>query len=307
MKTVEVPGKPVRALEITVALAGRRVGLCGFDLVEAETISGIFRGIRSLAMPLDERLLPDSAGICDALIIKLNGLRAEALRVAAASHVPVLVIGSSEAILEGVGGAYRWPRDFINDPWSEAELLVRLFRLFESGGSTADVGERESRSEPLVLLADDDSELIALVEITLHNDGIQCRTADNGLAALRMARELLPDLILLDIRMPAMDGFEVLETIRRDPSLQTIPVVLFTGCDDPADVMRGSKLRADDYLGKPVSPNLLLNRVKRLLSSRAGGSRRWSRSLPGNVGSHERVSKRWIASGQFPSEAVRSL
>ena len=292
-------------MEITVALAGRRIGLCGFDAVEAERISGIFHGIRALAMHFDERLLAESARICDALVVKLACLGAEGLRAAAASPAPVLVVGPSQTVLEGAGGAYRWPRDLLHDPWSEAELLVRLFRLLEPHGRPPDVGDRESRMEPLVLLADDDPELIALVDVTLRNDGIRCRTADNGLTALRMARELVPDLILLDIRMPAMNGFEVLETIRRDPNLQTLPVILLTGCDDPADFVRGGELHADQYLGKPVSPNTLLNRVKRLLSTHPSSTGRWSRSRPGNAGFGDRVSQRWIPTGRAHPEVVK--
>ena len=146
--------------------------------------------------------------------------------------------------------------------------------------------------DPLVLLADDDPELIALVEATLRNDGISCRTADNGLTALRLAREIMPDLILLDVRMPGINGFEVLETIRRDPSLQALPVIMLTGCDDPADIMRGSELHADQYIAKPVSPNVLLNRVKRLLATHSHNAPRWTRSLSG-AAAGGKVMKRW--------------
>jgi CheY-like chemotaxis protein len=304
MRTVEQSGKPARALEITAALAGRRFGLCGFDAGEAERISGVLYGARSLAMPFDERLLNESARVCDATLIKLVSMSPEGLRAAAASSGPILVTGPSQALLEGVGAAYRWPRDFLNEPWSEAELLVRLFRLLECPGSSGAAAARESRREPLVLLADDDPELIALVDATLRNDGIACRTAENGLTALRLARELVPDLMVLDVKMPKMDGFEVLETVRRDPGLQTLPVILLTGCDDPTDVMRGSALYADEYLGKPVSPNLLLNRVKRLLSTHARSTRRWTRSLSESAVSGGRIAKPWILTGISYAGAV---
>lgn len=301
----EALGQSACALEITVALAGRRIGLCGFDAAETEAISAIFQGIRSFAMHFDERLLAESAGVCDGLMIKLPNLSTEGLRAAAASSAPILAVGSSEALLQGNGAAYSWPRDFLNEPWSEAELLVRLFRLFEPHRIASDVIGRESRTEPLVLLADDDPELIALVDVTLRNDGMRCRSANNGLMALRMARELLPDLILLDVRMPAMDGFEVLQTIRGDLRLERLPVMLLTGCDDPADVVRGGELHADAYLAKPVSPNVLLNRVKRLLSTHGSSALRWSRSLPGNGGTTERPSKRWNPVGRSQPEGVK--
>jgi CheY-like chemotaxis protein len=236
-------------------------------------------------MAFEEGKLGESARVCDGIAIKLLGLSPEGLRAAAASSAPILVTGPSQALLEGVGGAYGWPRDFMNEPWPDTELLVRLFRLLESPGSSR-AATVKSRIEPLALLADDDPELIALADATLRGNGISCRTVDNGLAALQLARELGPDLILLDIKMPKMNGFEVLETVRRDPGLQTIPVILLTGCDDLSDVVRGAELGADEYLSKPVSPKLLLDRVKRLLSTRAGNVRRRARSgkeRPGSI------------------------
>jgi CheY-like chemotaxis protein len=292
MDTLEPSGKTARALEISATLSGRRFGLCGFDAGEAQRITRILCGANSLAFAFDESLLTESARICDAMLIQLASLGPEGLRAAATSSAPILVTGSSQSMLEGVAGAYSWPRDFMSEPWPEAELLVRLFRLLGSpaGPRTAPYGK--PRLDPLVLLADDDPELIALVDATLRNDGISCRTADNGLTALRMAREIMPDLVLLDIRMPGMNGFEVLETIRRDPGLQTLPVILLTGCDDPTDIMRGSDLCADQYVAKPVSPNILLNRVKRLLASHSRSAARWTRALSG-AGSNGKVIRRW--------------
>jgi CheY-like chemotaxis protein len=286
MSTVEQSAKP--ALEITATLARRRFGLCGFDTGEARRVSRVLRSAGSFAMPFEERQLVESARICDGMVVKLLSVSLEGLRAAAASLAPTLVIGPSQALLEGVGAAYRWPRDFINEPWSETELLVRLFRMLESPGNSRDAVAK-SRVEPLVLLADDDPDLIALVDVTLRGAGITCRTVEDGLAALQLARELGPDVIVLDIRMPKMNGFDVLETIRRDPGLQTIPVILLTGCDDISDVMRGAELRADEYLSKPVSPKRMLDRVKRLLSTRESNARQSARSLPGSSGSAERL------------------
>jgi CheY-like chemotaxis protein len=289
MSTVEQSGTP--ALEITASLARRRFGLRGFDTSEARRISRVLRSATSFAMPFEERRLVESARVCDGIMIKLLSVSPEGLQAAAALPAPTLVTGPSHALLEGVGAAYRWPRDFMNEPWSDTELLVRLFRLLESPGFSRNTAV-EARVEPLVLLADDDPDLIALVDVTLRGAGITCRTVENGLAALQLARELGPDLILLDIRMPKMNGFEVLETVRRDPGLQRLPVILLTGCDDLTDVMRGAELRADEYLSKPVSPKLLLDRVKRLLSTRACNARRWDRSWPESSGSGERLAGR---------------
>jgi PleD family two-component response regulator len=100
-----------------------------------------------------------------------------------------------------VSATYGWPRDVMSEPWLDEELLLRLFRLMSPAIARASAA-REPRTEPVVLLADDDPDLIALIEATLQSDGITCRLANSGLAALRMAREVLPDLLMLDVRMP---------------------------------------------------------------------------------------------------------
>ena len=305
MLRIEPTGRSARAREITATLAGRRIGLCGFDPGEAHRISGVLSSAGALPVVFDERLLAGSAGVCDGLMIKLLRLGKEALRTSAFSPTPVLATASSQALLEGAAGAYRWPRDCISEPWSEAELLVRLYRLLACSRGVAEPAVRPSRSEPRVLIADDDPELVAFVDVILRRKGIDCLTADNGLTALRMARDFDPDLLLLDIRMPVMNGFEVLGAVRSDPTLQTLPVVLLSGCDDPADIAHGSELHADEYLGKPVSPTLLWNRVSRLLSDNSRSSRHWVRSSPPPGAVEEDDSPPWIVSRLREGEAVK--
>lgn len=265
---------PRGTAELAAKLAGRRFGLCGFDTEETRRIAGALAGSGAVAMPCDERLVGQSAPFCDGFLIRLETVTENVSRAVALSTTPVLVVGPSRKILEGASAAYCWPQDFMDDRWSAEELVVRLFRLVD--GRSEGIPDAESRVGPLVLVADDDPELVALVDATLRNDKITCRAADNGLSSLRAAREFRPDLLVLDVRMPDFDGFQVLEVVRRDPRLQGMPVVMLTGCDEPADVVRGAELRADDYLGKPVSPNMLLNRVRRLLSR---SPRRWSRAI----------------------------
>ena len=305
MATIELSGLPQAALEISAAMAGRRFGLCGFDERELQRIAAILRGTASFAVPIDERLFAESSRVCDVIVIKLFSLSIETLRAAAGSTAPVLAVAPSQMLLTGTGGAYRWPSDFVDESWSDAELALRMFRLVGSCHQPSSDNTRKLRTEPLVLLADDDPEWVALVSMTLRNDGIVCRTADGGLACLRLAREVSPDLIVLDVCMGGMNGFEVLETIRRDPALQATPVALLTGCDEPADVARGSELRADDYLVKPVSANVLLNRVKRLLSR--GSMRKWARSRPGGQDASSRSPNRWVLAPNFSAKSVEHL
>ena len=298
MEAKEYLENPGRAPEIADALAELRCGLCGFDVARLEWISRILRSAGSHAVPFEERLLAEFASVCDVIVIRLGDISPKGLRAAAALQLPILATGPCTSLVEGAGGAYSWCRDFMSEPWEGGELLVRLFRLLQPPGGSQAATTRENRTAPLVLLADDDPELTTLADATLRNYGIVCRTAKDGLEALRLARELRPDLILLDVNMPKVNGFEVLKTIRSDYRLNTLRVMLLTGCDELEDVTRGSGLGAHDYLCKPVSPNLLINRVNRLLSAQVPHSRRWIRSSP------DRRIAQWVSTGS-PNAATR--
>ena len=305
MNTEEQSGKPALPLEISAALQGRRIGLCGFDATEARRITTILDRAKAMPVPFHQQLLGDSLRVCDAVALKLLNIGADGLLAAAKSPVPILVIGPSHALLDGTAATYSWPRDFINEPWSDAELLVRLFRMLETPCRCHPAAAQESRMEPLVVLADDDPEMIRLVATVLRSDGITCQVAQNGLDALRLAREIAPDLMLLDVTMPMLDGFEVLSVARCDPALQTLPIILLTSCNDPTDILRGSELRADDYLTKPANPCLVLNRVKRLLSRRSRSTRCWAHSPAKSTDSAGMSRRRWTQTGNPTPEVVK--
>ena len=253
------------APEIAATLAGRRFGLFGFEASSSVRISAILRQAGCLCTPFEEVWLGDAGQLGDALLLRLGGASPQGLRAAAASCLPVLLVGPADSVLEGEAGAYGWAGDLLAEPWPDAELLVRLFRLLAPAREYG--SQAGQRSQPLLLLADDDPAWISLAEATLRTHGLSCRTATDGLSTLRLSRQLLPDLLVLDLRMPDIDGFEVLQTIRREPLLSTLPVALLTGCDQDTEVARATELHADDYLIKPLSPTVLLNRVRRLLAA----------------------------------------
>lgn len=265
MSTVPPAGSRRTAPEIAATLIGRRFGLFGFDAAETARLQSVLRDAGCVCSRFEEIWLNESAYLGDALLVRLDRLTPAGLRAAAVSATPTLVIAPVEAVLHGSAGAYGWAADFLTEPWSDAELLARLFRLV----APQRVPDRTpaERSQPLVLLADDDPAWIALAESVLRPHGISCCVATDGFAALRSAREFLPDLMVLDLKMPGIDGLQVLETVRQDPRLSNLRVVLLTGSDESADVDRAAALRADDYLLKPLSPTVLLNRIRRLLSA----------------------------------------
>lgn len=124
------------------------------------------------------------------------------------------------------------------------------------------------RDKPLVLIADDDADILGLVEFRLGAAGYEVARAEDGREALRLARELVPDLAVLDVMMPFLDGYEVTEQMRKDDAMEGIPVILLTARVQEADVQRGFDAGADDYVKKPFSPQELRSRVQAVLGRR---------------------------------------
>ena len=120
-------------------------------------------------------------------------------------------------------------------------------------------------SEPLVLVADDDDDILLLVTTRLRRDGFEVVSARDGNEALTIAREQRPDVAVLDIGMPGLDGLEVLARIRADDGLHGMRVVLLTAKAQESDVRRGYTAGADLYVRKPFSPAELSMRVRMLL------------------------------------------
>ena len=116
-----------------------------------------------------------------------------------------------------------------------------------------------------VLVADDDPALRRLIATTLGNDDFDLLQAVNGAEALSLAREKLPSLVLLDVNMPLMNGFDVCTALKSDPATSGMKVVMLTARGADADRVRGRDAGADDYFIKPFSPVQLLNKVYALL------------------------------------------
>ncbi len=117
-----------------------------------------------------------------------------------------------------------------------------------------------------VLLADDDADVLALLSATLSGSpNLKVFMARNGAEALEMARREHPDLVFLDVRMPKMDGYSVCHALKSDPATASIPVVMLTAQAQDSDRRKAIEAKADDYLTKPFSPNMLLRKVESVL------------------------------------------
>ena len=117
-----------------------------------------------------------------------------------------------------------------------------------------------------ILIVDDEPNIVISLEFLMKKEGFEIAVATDGEAALRLASEFRPDLILLDIMMPKKSGFEVCQALRADPALAAIKVVMLTAKGRETEVAKGLALGADAYITKPFSTKDLLARIKSLLA-----------------------------------------
>jgi two-component system, OmpR family, alkaline phosphatase synthesis response regulator PhoP len=116
-----------------------------------------------------------------------------------------------------------------------------------------------------ILIADDEESIAQLSKLYLAKEGYTIYTARDGQEALDTARRVKPDLVVLDLMMPRVDGWEVCRQLRKDPRLSGVAIVMLTARDDDVDKIVGLELGADDYLTKPFNPRELVARVKGIL------------------------------------------
>lgn len=119
--------------------------------------------------------------------------------------------------------------------------------------------------KPKILVVDDEQDAIELIEYNLEAAGYRVITAENGAEAVQKTRTTIPDLVVLDLMLPEVDGLEVCKILRRDPSTASIPIIMLTARASELDRVLGLEIGADDYVTKPFSPRELVLRIKKQL------------------------------------------
>ncbi len=123
-----------------------------------------------------------------------------------------------------------------------------------------------------ILIADDEPDILEILEYNLSKEGYAVYTAKNGSEAIEQARRHKPDLVILDIMMPAKNGFEVCSILRLDQAFKETLIIFLTAMNDELNEIKGLETGADDYITKPISPNVLLSKVNALLRRRDRGA-----------------------------------
>ncbi len=117
-----------------------------------------------------------------------------------------------------------------------------------------------------ILIVDDDATMVNLLSTILEIDGFETHRALSGREAFDMLSGMVPDMVLLDIMMPEMDGFEVLARLRDDPATKKLPIIMLTARTDDKDIFEGWRRGADEYVTKPFDPHELVEIIRTVLS-----------------------------------------
>ena len=151
----------------------------------------------------------------------------------------------------------------------------------------------EKPNKEKILVVEDEEDIAQLIRVTLADAGMDVRCAGDGMQALKEIRYYQPDLVIMDINMPRMDGYELCQKIRSNIILQYLPVIMLTVRGDVKDRIRGLQLGTDDYLIKPFDPGELLARVKSILRRTASElAANPLTQLPGNVSINRELEER---------------
>jgi DNA-binding response OmpR family regulator len=121
-----------------------------------------------------------------------------------------------------------------------------------------------------ILVVEDDPATLRLVDYSLKQEGYQVITASNGLDGIRKAIGESPDLLILDVMLPGMDGFEICYRLKSDPSTAKLPILMFSAKAQEIDKDTGIRVGADDYLTKPIAPSEIVSHVEKLLAKKKG-------------------------------------
>src|SRR5438552_2743387 len=131
---------------------------------------------------------------------------------------------------------------------------------------------RPPMSKERILVVDDEEDLLELIRYNLSKEGYRVTCASSGEQAMREARGNPPDLILLDLLLPSVDGLEVCKLLKNDSRTKHVPIVMLTAKSEEADMVAGLELGADDYITKPFSPRVLMARIKARLRGQSAGT-----------------------------------
>jgi DNA-binding response OmpR family regulator len=207
------------------------------------------------------------------------------------ASIPVILVTAKAEKNDHMVGMAAGADEYLSKPFNPAELMTLVDEMLAGKSSESDLqqpasylqppepGEQqtwettrrhaqEPRTERMVLIADDEEAVAKAIAVTLDRQGLETVVAHDGDQVLTLARTMRPDLILMDVMMPGRSGIEVCATLKTNPEMASIPVILITAKGEQTDRMVGIAAGADEYLAKPFSPTELMNLVDQVLAGR---------------------------------------
>ncbi len=179
--------------------------------------------------------------------------------------IPIMIlsiVADKSRCLQGIA-------DFLSKPFERDDLLNKVRTILTETTSPLPGGQRRGAAEPKnILIVDDDPDTVAVIRYWLEEASYNCATAFDGLQALDMTRSQTPDLILTDIKMPGMDGYEIIKRLKSRPETARVPIVILTAVMiTQADRNTGLQLGASRFLTKPFEPSALLAEIQQVLAA----------------------------------------
>ncbi len=257
---------------IQQSLAGKRFAVMGFEPPERDSIIAALGSVRGIghavggapSIPGLNSLSPFDACFINASAIGV-GEQPAPIEMIARSRKPAVIIGSCDELVARFPAVADLNRDFIIRPCQPEELLLRAYRVLRFTKTMEVATESPARNGArCVVIADDDATTVVMISTILKHFNFECEVARNGEEALEIARKKKPDLMLLDISMPHMNGFEALTAIRGAAATRNTPVILVSAHHDEAEVVKGFSLGANDYVTKPFNSGELMARINRI-------------------------------------------
>ncbi len=157
-----------------------------------------------------------------------------------------------------------------------------------------------------ILVVDDERDILELIKFNLEREGFEVHTVDSGEAALAQASRIDPDVMVLDLMLPGVDGTEVCRRIRSSSLTAQIPIIMLTARAEDADIVRGLETGADDYITKPFSPKVLVARIRAALRRGSGANDESTHDLVEIHGIRIDISRHevWIGTNQIMLSAT---
>jgi DNA-binding response OmpR family regulator len=257
---------------IQQSLAGKRFGLMGFEMAERDSIIATLGTAGGIGHVIGaESNIPglNSLSRFDACFINASaagaGGQSSPIEMIANSRKPAIVVGTYHELVQHIAAFADLNRDCVLRPYAPQDLLLRAYRVLRFVEKDIEAIQASIGTNRVAVVADDDDTSIRLLSMILKNAHFDSEIVRNGARAVAKTREKQPDLVLLDISMPEMNGFEALTELRNDPKTKDIPVILVSAHRDEQEVVKGFSLGADDYVIKPFNSGELVARINRVL------------------------------------------